>query len=43
MRGAARTTHPTAVAVVTTCVMFGVVKWSIHGQAYLAQEVWGGR
>jgi hypothetical protein len=32
--------HPPAMAVATTCVMFGVAKWSIDGQAYLAQEVW---
>jgi hypothetical protein len=29
-----------AFAVVTALLLFGVVRWTIDGQAYLAQEVW---
>src|SRR5207249_10503535 len=29
-------------AGVTTFLMFGVVRWTFDGEAYLAQEVWAG-
>ncbi len=39
---AERATRDIFPAAVTTFVMFGVFKWVLDGDAYLAQEVWAG-
>jgi hypothetical protein len=37
---AERTTSSVGQSALTTFLMFGVVRWVLDGQAYLAQEVW---
>ncbi len=39
-RPEASLTHPTVIAGATTFLMFGVVRWTFDGLAYLAQEPW---
>ena len=37
---ALRKQHSTSVAAATAFVLFGVVRWALDGEAYLAQEPW---
>lgn len=37
---AARKQSGTGIALLTTLLLFGVVRWTFDGEAYLAQEVW---